>query len=971
MYNNFLPDVKSIGAQNALPDSTVRKQTADTSSFVAGVTHMANQLAAKNEQDRKDQENLKRQADLAAVSTQDVVDATQGYSDYKANYTGDPAQFAQGAVASYQSQMTKTANSITDPKLRLMYQEHAAKQLATMKLNSIQDQQALELTDLNGKIKANTLAQHNLIILSPTLNSLQFAAGNVDAQYAQAAELLNRTGKQDAAIKDAEQIKTGLATDLILQQAKVDPDQALTTLKEKDVRDMLDPTGTNPDITTTLAAKVETIRNVRNKPLIEDAKAQTAAYIEGLSIGNDVSGIKQRIGELHSLGTGIFTPDMERQIVVAEALAPKYAAIRDRMSTLNQAQLNEIIDSLDPHNDPNSPAGVTLPERVDFHDKAAAALRKQFDVMSRNPIATTAALTGASDPETASLQYVHSRLSTGENVNNINVLDENTMAQPLLNKINNGVTGGNVDAVVNVFNEMRQAYKADAAHPNRQIMPNVDLYDMALNQLARTSKDPLTGRVIAAAKLLPSDQPIDSHNSLLIKAAMMTSAQRKNLLDSTGLSTKYTGNALDGLARDLMKTNKTWATFFNRPNLSPEASKTLMAQQSVLLDTVLLNMATGQYKRSGGFGVDLPFVGHLGAFETSAQDNATNAIIQNYLPYAPITVQGNPSTHRPAPVNVMGVSLYAPPDLSVSALGATLSARSKDWRVNINNSDLLIPQEMQNLVNGDAVRDFTGAKLTDKSWLFQNVRLPGFNDTGSGPASPTTWKKSPEFITKVNSMSTRLGADPNDLMAVMKIESGLNAGAMNKTSSATGLIQWMKYPGGMSRQQFAGMDELDQLNHVEKWFSPYAGKLNTPGKVYLAVAAPGVLSQLPANAPPSTVVYAAGSREAKANPAWQDKTGAVTLGRLDALVQGTKQKLGITPGPTDWHQLDAGKQQMLAKYINNATQNITLRTSDDMRGVRVYTQQGNRVVPFMGRDGAPLIFSYDDIAKFNRNLSSR
>lgn len=97
--------------------------------------------------------------------------------------------------------------------------------------------------------------------------------------------------------------------------------------------------------------------------------------------------------------------------------------------------------------------------------------------------------------------------------------------------------------------------------------------------------------------------------------------------------------------------------------------------------------------------------------------------------------------------------------------------------------------------------------------------------------------------------------NPLDMLGVMMSESGVHSGAENPISSATGLIQEMKpYPGGMTRDQFAGLTAEQQLPYVKNYFASYAAKgLDSPARVYQAVFLPASLAL---GSDPSTVIVA-------------------------------------------------------------------------------------------------------------------
>lgn len=95
-----------------------------------------------------------------------------------------------------------------------------------------------------------------------------------------------------------------------------------------------------------------------------------------------------------------------------------------------------------------------------------------------------------------------------------------------------------------------------------------------------------------------------------------------------------------------------------------------------------------------------------------------------------------------------------------------------------------------------------------------------------------------EFLNKVESICNQLGANPDDLMAVMEFESGLDHTSVNPTSGATGLIQFMPSTAsnlGTSTSALKAMTAVQQLDYVYKYFQPYKGRISNIGDLYMAV----------------------------------------------------------------------------------------------------------------------------------------
>lgn len=112
------------------------------------------------------------------------------------------------------------------------------------------------------------------------------------------------------------------------------------------------------------------------------------------------------------------------------------------------------------------------------------------------------------------------------------------------------------------------------------------------------------------------------------------------------------------------------------------------------------------------------------------------------------------------------------------------------------------------------------------------------------------WGKrvSPDFKADVIAMCAALKVDPNYLMAAMAFETGrtFSPSIQNPVSKATGLIQFMPKTAarlGTSTAALAAMSANEQLYYVEKYFVPYAGKLNSLEDVYMAILWPRAVAK--------------------------------------------------------------------------------------------------------------------------------
>lgn len=103
-----------------------------------------------------------------------------------------------------------------------------------------------------------------------------------------------------------------------------------------------------------------------------------------------------------------------------------------------------------------------------------------------------------------------------------------------------------------------------------------------------------------------------------------------------------------------------------------------------------------------------------------------------------------------------------------------------------------------------------------------------------------------EFERKVIAIANQLGIKPNWLMIVMNFESGLNSKAVNATSGATGLIQFMPATAqglGTTTEELKNMTNIRQLDFVYSYLARYAGKIHSLTDLYLCIFYPNAVGK--------------------------------------------------------------------------------------------------------------------------------
>ena len=159
------------------------------------------------------------------------------------------------------------------------------------------------------------------------------------------------------------------------------------------------------------------------------------------------------------------------------------------------------------------------------------------------------------------------------------------------------------------------------------------------------------------------------------------------------------------------------------------------------------------------------------------------------------------------------------------------------------------------------------------------------------------------FQKKLEEVAKRLKVKPSDLLGIMKHESGLKASAVNPYTGATGLIQFMPATAkrmGTSVEALKNMSAIEQLDYVEKFYKPIAGKAKDIGDLYMFTFLPAVVGK-----PDNYVIGSKGSGKSiyglsqdalyRQNAAFdKDKKGYYTVGDVKARIgkfSGSKIKI--------------------------------------------------------------------------------
>ncbi|MBY3383207.1 DUF2272 domain-containing protein [Rhizobium laguerreae] len=165
--------------------------------------------------------------------------------------------------------------------------------------------------------------------------------------------------------------------------------------------------------------------------------------------------------------------------------------------------------------------------------------------------------------------------------------------------------------------------------------------------------------------------------------------------------------------------------------------------------------------------------------------------------------------------------------------------------------------------------------------------------TPSATANVIAWGKkvSAEFRARITAIAAGLSCDPSHLMAAMAFETGesFSASKTNPYSNATGLIQFMPKTAislGTTINLLAEMNAVQQLDYVEKYMSPFSGKMNSLSDVYMAILYPKAVGK-----PEAQVLFSQGTIAYTQNAGLDtNDDGVVTKGEATSKVQAMLAK---------------------------------------------------------------------------------
>lgn len=183
----------------------------------------------------------------------------------------------------------------------------------------------------------------------------------------------------------------------------------------------------------------------------------------------------------------------------------------------------------------------------------------------------------------------------------------------------------------------------------------------------------------------------------------------------------------------------------------------------------------------------------------------------------------------------------------------------------------------------------------------KNCRRPRCQELGalSEPLWNWAWlgQHGSDVGARLEELAGAHGWNVNAIAAVIQIESGGKPSAVNKTSGATGLIQFMPSTAktlGTTVEALRGMSALEQLDFVERYYErTLAGFMPTdPGDYYVATFMPAYLGRAD-----SDVIARKGEKVYDQNTGLDfDQNGELTVGDVRAVFHRTYDS-AATRGP--------------------------------------------------------------------------
>lgn len=247
-------------------------------------------------------------------------------------------------------------------------------------------------------------------------------------------------------------------------------------------------------------------------------------------------------------------------------------------------------------------------------------------------------------------------------------------------------------------------------------------------------------------------------------------------------------------------------------------------------------------------------------------------------------------TMMPMPTNIP-MSMPAMPTIPTSTLPTNLNMTGTSMPSVPNYANMSGGGLMDSYMAGlqkvmSNMKYIPAPTLTFPTINFNNTSSTSSSATVSGPEAKVNLKGNgygPEFLNKVKQIAQRLHCNYKDLLGLMNAESGINAKAKNKGSSATGLIQFMESTAkamGTTTAALAAMSPVQQLDYVEKCIQMSKRIAGYPENATLSAGDLYALIFLPARAKQSVVASAGDGYYAANKGLDANKDGKITKDEL-------------------------------------------------------------------------------------------
>ena len=184
-------------------------------------------------------------------------------------------------------------------------------------------------------------------------------------------------------------------------------------------------------------------------------------------------------------------------------------------------------------------------------------------------------------------------------------------------------------------------------------------------------------------------------------------------------------------------------------------------------------------------------------------------------------------------------------DGSVRQLWELEDAGNGAWYIRSRESGKYLT--VQHGKGGEGVNVYTSSfhKAKSQRWILADITkyAAGYKYLWKSCGKPDV---TDAFLEKTLRIARAIGADPDDLMAVMAFESLLSHTIINPNSGATGLSQFLPSTAaslGTTTANLRAMSAVDQLDYVQMYLSRYAGRYNSLGSLYMAVLWPYAVGQ--------------------------------------------------------------------------------------------------------------------------------